>query len=87
VRLTVHVHPRASLERRTWDGTRLELWVRQPPVDGAATAAAVDEVARWLGVPRRAVQVVTGNRGRTKILEIDGISVLPPADAPPYPKP
>jgi len=52
-------------------------------VDGAATAAAVDEVARWLGVPRRAVQVVSGHRARTKILEIDGVTALPPAEETP----
>jgi uncharacterized protein YggU (UPF0235/DUF167 family) len=78
--VTVRVHPRAAFERRAWDGTRLESWIRHPPVDGAANAATVDEVARWLGVPRRCVHRVTGARSRTKILEIEGIAVLPAAD-------
>jgi uncharacterized protein YggU (UPF0235/DUF167 family) len=80
VRAIVHVHARASHEQRVWDGTRLELWIRPPPVDGAANAATVDEVARWLGVPRRRVQMVSGHRARTKVLAVEGIDALPPPD-------
>ena len=78
--MTVRVHPRAASERRAWDGTRLELWIRRPPVDGAANAATLDAVARWLGIPRRCVHLVTGARSRPKILEIEGIAALPAAD-------
>jgi uncharacterized protein YggU (UPF0235/DUF167 family) len=83
IRVTVRVHPRAAIVRRAWDGTRLELWIRQPPVDGAANVATVDEVARWLGVPRRCVHLVTGAASRTKILEIEDIAALPAADPTP----
>jgi len=80
IRLTVRVHPRASRQRRKWDGTRLELWIRQPPVEGAANAATVDEVARWLGVQRRLVHIVSGQASPTKVLEIEGVVVLPAPD-------
>jgi uncharacterized protein YggU (UPF0235/DUF167 family) len=83
IRVTVRVHPRAVFDRRTWDGIRLELWIRQPPVDGAANAATIDEVARWLGVPRRCVRLVTGAASRTKIVEIEGSATLPAADPAP----
>jgi uncharacterized protein YggU (UPF0235/DUF167 family) len=82
VRITVRVHPRSSRRRRQWDGTRLELWIRQPPVDGAANEATVDEVARWLGIARRSVKIVAGHTARTKTLEIEGVAALPPADTP-----
>ena len=75
--MTVHVHPLSSHTRRVWDGSRLELWIRQPPVDGAANTATVDEVARWLGVPRRSVRLVSGATSRTKILEVEGLGRLP----------
>jgi uncharacterized protein YggU (UPF0235/DUF167 family) len=81
-RITVRVHPRASRRRRLWDGTCLELWLRQPPVDGAANAATVDEVARWLGIPRRRLRLVSGQTSRTKVVEIEGMALLPPADEP-----
>jgi uncharacterized protein len=79
-RITVRVHPRASRRRRVWNGACLELWIGEPPVDGAANAATVDEVARWLAIPRRRVRLVSGQSSRTKVLEIDGDVALPPAD-------
>jgi len=42
IRVTVRVHPRAARQRQVWDGTRLELWIHQPPVDGAANEATVE---------------------------------------------
>jgi len=80
MRVTVTVHPRSARERRSWDGTRLELWVRPPPVDGAANAATVEEVARWLGIPKRLLRIVSGHTSRTKILDIEGVDALPPPD-------
>jgi len=81
IRVTVRVHPRAARQRQVWDGTRLELWIHQPPVDGAANEATVEEVARWLGVPPRLVRMVSGHTSRTKVLDVDGIAALPPPDA------
>jgi uncharacterized protein YggU (UPF0235/DUF167 family) len=63
-----------------WDGTRLELWIHEAPVDGAANAATVDDVATWLGVPRRLVRLVSGSTARTKVLEVEGVTALPPPD-------
>jgi uncharacterized protein YggU (UPF0235/DUF167 family) len=50
-------------------------------VDGAANAAVVREVARWLDIGRGDIRIVTGASSRTKIVEIDGVVTLPPADA------
>jgi len=63
-----------------WDGSRLELWIRQPPVDGAANAAVVVAVARWLGLAPRHVRLVSGASSRTKIVEIETTAALPPPD-------
>jgi uncharacterized protein len=81
IRIAVRVHPRATHPHRVWDGSRLELWIRQPPVAGAANSATTDEVADWLGVPRRAVRIVSGHAARTKVVEIEGAPVLPPPDS------
>ncbi|HEY5252388.1 MAG TPA: DUF167 domain-containing protein [Acidimicrobiales bacterium] len=78
--MTVHVHPRASHPRQVWDGTRLELWIHQPPVDGAANNATVDAVAGWLGLPRRTVSIVSGHASRTKVVAVEGVTALPPPD-------
>lgn len=46
-----------------------------PPVDGAANDALVDFLARALRVPRRAIQILSRERGRLKRLSIDGVTV------------
>ena len=77
-RLTVRVQPKASADRiEDWgqdDAGRkfLKVRVRAVPEDGKANSAVQKLVARWLGLPRSAVRVVTGGKTRLKGLEIDG---------------
>ena len=77
-RLAVHVHARARIERLEWDGSTLELWVREPPADGRANAAVSRAVARWAGVPRSQVAIVSGAAARHKLVEIEGVGGFPP---------
>jgi uncharacterized protein YggU (UPF0235/DUF167 family) len=56
------------------------VWIRQPPVDGAANSATIDEVASWLGVPRRTVSIVSGHTARTKVVAVEAVTTLPPPD-------
>jgi uncharacterized protein len=76
-RLTVRVHPKARTERLEWDGSTLQLWVREPPADGRANAAVVRAVARWAGVPRSQVAIVSGATTRHKLVEIEREGGLP----------
>jgi uncharacterized protein YggU (UPF0235/DUF167 family) len=39
-------------------------------VDGQATAAALQALAKALGVPRRSVVLVTGASSRTKVVDV-----------------
>lgn len=77
-RLTVRVQPKASADRiEDWaedDAGRkfLKVRVRAVPEDGKANSAVQKLVAKWLGVPKSAVRVVTGGKTRLKGLEIDG---------------
>ncbi|MGT2481893.1 DUF167 domain-containing protein [Methylobacterium oryzae CBMB20] len=48
--------------------------VAAPPVDGAANAALVALIAKALKISRGSVRIVTGDQGRLKILEIDGVA-------------
>jgi uncharacterized protein YggU (UPF0235/DUF167 family) len=66
--------PRAPHDRI--DGVRdgrLVLRLTAPPVEGAANAAAVQVVAKALGVPRSAVRLVSGQTARNKVLEVGGL--------------
>jgi hypothetical protein len=71
VRLAVRVQPRAARSRVAGrHGAALKLQVAAPPVEGAANAAVIDLMAAWLGVPRRAVRLVHGERGRDKVVAV-----------------
>jgi uncharacterized protein YggU (UPF0235/DUF167 family) len=79
--VAVRVRPRAS---RTVvggayagaHGPALVVSVQEPAVDGRATAAVLEAVARALGLPLSRVALRTGARGRDKLLTI----IDPPDD-------
>lgn len=81
MRVSVRVHPRASRARLRWDGAVLELWVTAPAVEGAANRAVLEAVAEWAGVRAAAVRLVSGDRARTKIVDVAGVDSPPPASA------
>ena len=71
--MSVHVQPRASRsEIIGLHGTALKVRLHAPPIDGAANDALVAFLAERLGVPARAVRIVTGRSSRAKVVEIDG---------------
>ena len=47
--------------------------VAAAPLDGAANDALIEYFASALHLPRRAVRLVSGERGRKKRLAIDGL--------------
>lgn len=55
-------------------GDSLKVRVRAAPVDGAANAAAIEVIAAALGVPKRAVRIVSGASSRSKTVEVGGLS-------------
>jgi len=74
--LDIRVIPRAS--RSAIAGTRdgaLLVRLNAPPVDGAANAELIDLVAKVLGVPKRAVTLISGERSRQKRILVAGATV------------
>ena len=73
--VTVRVIPRAK--RNEFAGERhgaLVVRLAAPPVEGAANDALIEFLARALGVPRRAVRIVGGERSRNKRVAIAGVT-------------
>jgi uncharacterized protein (TIGR00251 family) len=77
VTLKVHVQPRAS--RDALAGERegaLVVRLTAPPVEGAANEALCRLLGRALRVPPGSVRVVSGVRGRRKVVKIAGLDAL-----------
>ncbi len=70
---SVRVHPRAARTAITGTlGDALKIALSAPPLDGQANLAVVEFFAEVFSVPRSAVQVVTGERSRNKVIRIAG---------------
>jgi uncharacterized protein YggU (UPF0235/DUF167 family) len=77
VTVQVRVTPKSSNDaveglEGTPQGPALKVRVRAVPEKGAANAAVVVAVARWLGVPKSTVSLASGGTSRLKCLAIAG---------------
>ncbi len=75
MRIHVRVVPRSSKNSIAWEEGGLKVHLTAPPVDGAANTALVALLAQCLAVPKRDIEIVRGATGRSKVIEISGISV------------
>jgi uncharacterized protein (TIGR00251 family) len=75
VAFEVRVQPRASrTEVAGTHGEAVKIRLAAPPVEGAANAALAAFLAKQLGVSKSAVRIVKGERGRNKVVEVDGVT-------------
>jgi uncharacterized protein len=72
--LTIRVIPRAKRSEvaGTRDGAVL-VRLTSPPVDNAANDELVALLAALLSVPKRAITIASGERGRLKRITVEGI--------------
>jgi hypothetical protein len=76
VRFLVRVQPRAS--RDAIEGVRegaLLVRLTAPPVEGEANEALVCLLAARLKVPKSAVRILAGERGRLKRVSVQGVTM------------
>ena len=74
MRINVRVIPRSSKNLIEWEEGTLKVHLTAPPVDGAANDALIALLAQCLRIHKRDIQIVRGTTGRSKIVEISGIS-------------
>lgn len=73
--VAVRVQPRASREAvEGWHDGALRVRVTAAPVDGDANRAVLRLLARALGLPLSALDLVRGARGRDKLVRVRGLS-------------
>lgn len=73
--IPLRVQPRAS--RNKVNGLHagaLRISLTAPPVDGEANAAVTAFVASLLGIPKSRVTIVSGEKGRDKVVLAHGLS-------------
>ena len=67
---------RSTASKQTADGRPvLQVRVRAAPSEGEANDALVRLIAKALGVPPRAVNLISGHTARMKRLKIDGSAI------------
>lgn len=59
-------------------GDRLKIQVAAPPEDGKANRALAEVLARWLGIAKSEVELVSGASQPTKVFRIPSRQELPP---------
>jgi len=75
ISLQVRVAPRsARSEIRGEHAGALKVTLTAPPADGEANAMLCELLAEALRVPKSAVQIKSGQRGRLKTLHVAGVS-------------
>ena len=72
--LRVRLTPRSGRDEVLGlDGEVLRARVKAPPVEGRANEALLRLLAGALGVPRTSLRIVRGQRGREKLVAVDGL--------------
>jgi len=75
VTLSLRVQPRASRNAVAgWTGDILNIRLTAPPVEGAANAACLKFLADLLDLPQSQLEILRGERSRTKVVQITGLS-------------
>lgn len=74
VSFAVRVSPRAARSQVQGEHAgALKVSLAAPPVEGEANAALCELLAKRLGVPKRAVSIVHGTRGKSKTVRVLGV--------------
>ncbi|MBP2677704.1 MAG: hypothetical protein H6R41_745 [Deltaproteobacteria bacterium] len=73
--VSVRVVPRSSKEGVAGcEGGVVRIRLNAPPVEGKANEALVRFLAKAVGVPKGSITLVAGERGRSKIVRVAGLT-------------
>lgn len=69
VLITLYVQPRSSKnEIKGLHGDALKLRITAPPVDDAANRMCIEFLAKYLGLPKSSLEIISGKNSRKKKL-------------------
>ncbi len=67
--ITVKTNSHQSLVEKI-DDNHYRVEVKEPPVEGRANKAVVEAVADYFALPKSAITISSGQKGKKKVLEI-----------------
>jgi uncharacterized protein len=70
MKIRVRVRPNSSREEVTPEGDLFIVKVKEPPLEGRANRAVIRLLAEHFGVPTSQVSILSGLRGKDKVVEI-----------------
>jgi len=74
--ISVRVQPRAPRTNIVGElGGALKIRLAAPPVDGEANEELIRFLAQIFNLPRKEIEIISGEKSRNKQLRINGISV------------
>ncbi len=76
VKIPCHIQPRSSRCKIIGiHGDSIKIALTAPPVDGKANASLIEYLSDIFSVPKGRVNIVSGETGRNKLIEISGSSL------------
>lgn len=80
VTLAVHAQPGAKKTAIVGiygegDAAQLKIAVQAPPVEGRANEALIEFLAHTFGIPKKSVELLSGELARSKVFRLPGISI------------
>lgn len=58
-----------------WLGSAVKIKVHAPPLEGRANDALLEFLAKELGISRRSITLIRGDKSRQKLVRIDGLNL------------
>ena len=68
--VTIRVVPRAKQNKVVEEAGRLKVYLTAPPVEGKANDLLIEVLAEYLGVKKKQLRLVRGEKGRDKLVEV-----------------
>ena len=66
----VEVKTRSSQNKVISDGEKLTVWTSKPAVDGEANKSVIEQISKFLKIPKTSITISRGAKSKTKIIEI-----------------
>jgi len=70
MKIRVKVKPSSRTEEVSQEGDSFIIRVKEPPKEGRANQAVIGLLAKHFGIPQSHVRIVSGLRGKSKVIEI-----------------